>query len=272
MRAGHVSHPTPYPDVNAVLQILLSSVQTILGQSFVGMYLSGSLASGDFDPHSSDIDFVVGTTDELADETFSALASMHLRIAGSGLAWATKLEGSYIPRHALRRYDPAHARHPSLDIDDGFRLDQQGSDGVIQRYTLREHGVVLAGPVPDTLIDPIRPDDLRRAVLELLRGWWSQQCQDPVRLHRPGYQEYAVLTMCRALYTLRYGGIVSKPSAARWAQTALGESWAPLIERAAVRRSQMQSDSMNETLGLIRYTLERAEEFETAWDSMSDPC
>ena len=44
-----VSHPTLYPEVNVVLSLLLSQVQTTLGDRFIGLYLGGSLALGDFD-------------------------------------------------------------------------------------------------------------------------------------------------------------------------------------------------------------------------------
>ena len=54
-------HPTPYAGVNAVLHHFLASIQAIVGSHFRGMYLSGSLALGDFDPRSSDIDFIVVT-------------------------------------------------------------------------------------------------------------------------------------------------------------------------------------------------------------------
>src|SRR5713226_5764624 len=43
-------HPTPYAGINAVLQHFLASIQAIVGSHFRGMYLSGSLALGDFDP------------------------------------------------------------------------------------------------------------------------------------------------------------------------------------------------------------------------------
>ncbi|MBI4316404.1 MAG: nucleotidyltransferase domain-containing protein [Chloroflexi bacterium] len=92
--SAHVTRPTTYPDVNAILYALLSNAQTILGDRFVGLYLYGSLASGDFSFQSSDIDFVAVTTDELPDEVISALDKMHARITASGLKWATKLEGS----------------------------------------------------------------------------------------------------------------------------------------------------------------------------------
>lgn len=266
--SARVTHPTPYPDVNAVLYLLLSSLQTILGNHFVGMYLYGSLASGDFDPQSSDIDFVVVTTDELPNELLPTLAAMHARIAASGLEWAAKLEGSYIPQQALRRYDPAHARHPSFDLDEGFGVSQHDIDWIIQRHILREHGVVVAGPAPQTLIDPVQLNEVRRAVLGILRGWWSQQLRDPARLHSRAYQAYAVLTMCRALYTLQFGTIFSKPVAARWAQEALGERWAALIERALTWRHDTlpDKDNMNETLDFIRYTLERGQQFEIRTD------
>jgi predicted nucleotidyltransferase len=74
------THSTPYPDVNAVLLELLSGVQSILGNHFIGMYLDGSLASGDFD-QDSDVDFVVVTNDEISGDLFSALQAMHERIA-----------------------------------------------------------------------------------------------------------------------------------------------------------------------------------------------
>jgi hypothetical protein len=139
---------------------------------------------------------------------------------------------------------------------------QTGSDWVIQCHIIREQGVVVAGPAPQTLIDPVQPNDLRRAALGILREWWSPQIHDPSRLHSSEYQAYAILTMCRALYTLQYGIVVSKPVAARWAQQALGERWAALIERALAWSHNTQLVDLNETLDFIRYTLERGQQFE----------
>jgi len=71
------THPTPYPDVNIVLHVLLKNVQTVLGNHFIGMYVYGSLASGDFDPQRSDIDFLVVTADRLPDDWNEAGKSRH---------------------------------------------------------------------------------------------------------------------------------------------------------------------------------------------------
>ena len=244
-----------------MLHEVLSGVQTILGNHFTGMYLYGSLASGDFDPQRSDIDFVVVTAGELPGEMLPALEAMHARLAASGSKWAERLGGSYIPQQALRRYDPAQAQHPSIGVDWSFGEVHQGSDGVIQRYILREQGVMLAGPAPQTLIDPVQPNDLRRAVVATLHEWWSQQLDNPVWMNSREYQAYAVLTMCRALYTLQHGTIVSKPVAARWTQEALSERWAGVIERALTWRYADGLEDLPETLEFIRYTLEYSQQF-----------
>ncbi len=250
--------PTPYPDVNTILHELLSSVRATLGNHFVGMYLYGSLALGDFTPGRSDIDFIVVTDVELSDELVSALQVMHARLASSGLPWAKELEGSYIPRDALRHYDPAHTRHPHLGTGERApQVEQHDMDWVIQRHVLRERGVVVAGPAIAALIDPVSPDELRRAVADLMSFWWEPMVHDPTRLQQSGYPSYAVLTMCRVLYTLHHGTVVSKPVAARWAKEMLGARWGSLIDHALDWRHGMPDGNVKETQDLIRYTVER---------------
>src|SRR5581483_12314041 len=60
-------HPTAYPQINATLRLLEGDVRAVLGARFAGMYLYGSLASGDFDPATSDVDFLVVTAGPLAE-------------------------------------------------------------------------------------------------------------------------------------------------------------------------------------------------------------
>ena len=118
-----MAHPTPYPEVNAVLQALLSGVQDVLGDCFVGMYLYGSLAGGDFCPQRSDIDFVVATADVLPDEMIVALEAMHARIAEGNLKWAAKLEAVHTsPPRSKWIAVPLHQRGTLLPGDLGERL------------------------------------------------------------------------------------------------------------------------------------------------------
>jgi len=249
-------NPTPHPDINQLLQELLSNVQAILGAQLVGMYLYGSLSSGDFDRDRSDVDFVVVTEGEVSEESFHELEQMHVRLAEGDSKWAKKLEGAYIPRRSVRGYDPADAPHPFLN-EGVFRVENLGSDWIIQRFIIREHGIVVAGPNPKTLIDPVQPGELKTAVRGVLIEWWLPQLLDASRLHSRGYQAYAVVTMCRALYTLRHGTIASKPISVAWAKNMVDEQWRPLIERAAAWRLGDGVNDIVETLAFIRYTLDR---------------
>jgi hypothetical protein len=253
--AGESTDLTPYPGVNIVLNRLLSDVKAVLADRFVGLYLYGSLASGDFNPAASDVDFLAVTDSKLSEDTITALAAMHARIAASRLKWASKLEGSYLAQPALQRYDPTDET-PWPTLNEGrFYLAPHGPDWVIQRHVLREHGVVVAGPPPQAMIDAVQPDELRQAVRELLQTWWATMLDDPLRLQDSAYQAYAILSMCRALHALRYGAIVSKPVAARWAQQELGEAWASIIEQALAWRYGVQLGYRQEALDLIRHTI-----------------
>jgi hypothetical protein len=258
--------PASFPDVYVILQELLKGVQNTLGSHLVGMYLEGSLAGGDFD-QDSDIDFVVVTDEELSEKLFAALQAMHDQIALLDSPWAIQLEGSYISQLALRRHDPNLALHPNLERGHGERLKLAHHDETwnIHRRILREHGITLMGPAPCTLIDPILPDELRQAMLPALEDWAAHILAHPNEIIHQGYQSYTVLSLCRILYTLQWGEVVSKHKAAGWAKEASGGKWNALIDQAWIGRHQphlmADTDDINQTLELIKYTLERGRQF-----------
>ncbi|MDQ6900535.1 MAG: nucleotidyltransferase domain-containing protein, partial [Candidatus Dormibacteraeota bacterium] len=201
---------TPYPEVDLTVSLLLGSVQQILQDEFVGMYLYGSLATGDFDPVASDIDFLVATKAELAASLITQLREMHRQIGSGGTSHANRLEGSYIPLKALRRYDFSNASHPSIGVDWAFGVGHHGPAWVLERHSLSRQGVVVSGPLPEALIDPVSPQELRTAVTDLLRDFWQRQVDGADWLRPRAYQAFAMLTLCRALHTLESGTLVSK--------------------------------------------------------------
>ena len=113
----HIEQPTPYQDVNTALNLMLSNIQVILGDHFVGLYLGGSIALGDFDPQRSDIDFVAVTIEECPPETIIALEEMHARLWATGTKWAMKLDGSYVPQPVLRRWIADSTPCPFVEAD-----------------------------------------------------------------------------------------------------------------------------------------------------------
>jgi hypothetical protein len=249
-------NPTPYPDINSLLYELLRNVEQVLGSHFRGMYLEGSLANGDFD-QASDIDFIVVTDRDIEGDLFLKLQAMHDRIVTLDTPWAIQLEGSYIGQSSLRRYDPDHAMHPNIERGVGERLKMAHHDAswVTHRWILRERGITLAGPPPQSLVDPVSPDDLRQAMRSELPARANSIYNGPEQIKGRGYQSYIVLTFCRMLYTLEHGAVVSKLAAATWAQQALARRWQPLIKRALAGRHHPEeaatTKDVKETLKFI---------------------
>jgi len=262
-----INNPTPYPEINHLLRELYVGVREILGEQLVGMYLDGSLVIGDFD-RESDVDFVAVTEGEIAEETFLRLQEMHDRLSQMDTVWAIQLEGSYLSRQAIRRFDPRYILYPNIERGKGERLKitDHGWEWDTHRWVLREHGIALAGPPPQTLIDPVGAEDLREAMRALLAGWATKLLEEPERMKGFGYQPYIVLSMCRALYTLTFGRVVSKARAAEWAQESLDGRWRSVVARAWAGRlnpgSEPSPEIVEETVEFIRYVMERSREFQ----------
>jgi hypothetical protein len=262
--------PTPYADVNEVLRELLVQVQTILRSHFVGMYLSGSVALGDFNPHSSDIDLVIVTDAPLSDDLFAALQEMHARFAAGGSPWAAKLEVVYVPESALRGDTLPGTRYPVLEKCRGLVMDPLESGWSVQCYTLREHGLAVAGPEPGTLMGSVDPNRMRRAGSAIAGMWLEEARADPSWLAWLRWREnqaFVVLTLCRLLYTLETGAVASKPAAARWAQQGEGQCWAGLIERALAGQrdsTQIPESKGDETVAFIHHTVDRFRQWEAS--------
>jgi hypothetical protein len=248
--------PTPYAEVNTLLHTLLARVQAILGERLAAFYLCGSLSLGDFDLASSDVDFLVVTNGDLPEATIDRLREMHNALAASDHPFARRLEGPYIPCGAMQRPD---GRYPIASTDEPFRVGALDSGWVFQRAIMREQGVVVWGPPPQTLIGPVAPQELRAAVCDHLNTWWPSRLDAPEWMRPRDYQAYTILTLCRVFYTLDLGALCSKPQAAAWAQTAFPQ-WRPLIDRALAWRSDHTPDDVTETMAFLREALRLARE------------
>ncbi len=261
---------TPHPEVNALLEQVLAEAQSVLGPRFLGMYVEGSLANGDFD-QDSDIDFVVVTAQPVGEADFQALQAVHRRLSALDTPWAIQLEGFYVGKEQLRRYDPAlDGPCPNIERGSGERLKlvHLGPTWDVHRWVLRERGIVLAGPQPRALIDPVAPEQLRQVMRSALEGWAAQVQDEPDWQAWRGAQSYVVLTICRILYTLQTGAVASKPTAARWVQQTLDARWSPLIERAWYGRRHpgqpAEAQDVAQTLEMVRWAVERYQNASTA--------
>jgi hypothetical protein len=203
-------------------------VRHALGERVLGAYLVGSFALGDADGF-SDVDFVVVTNGRLDADAVERLQPLHERIRAQDVTWAHHLEGSYIPEASLRRPVPGE-RYPYLDNGASRLVWDDHCNTVVVRWTLREHGIVLAGPDPKTLVSPVSPDDLREEARRRIPEYaaWAREVS-PMRRWMQGY---LVVTLCRLLHTLATGSVATKTQATEWALRALDPEWAELIAAA----------------------------------------
>src|SRR6266540_2885494 len=95
---------TPYPDINDLLDTLLSQIQAVLHQKLVGVYLYGSLVWGDFDYDISDIDLLVATSSDIDDNEFSDLQRMHQDFVDQYKRWNDRIEIAYLSVAALQTF------------------------------------------------------------------------------------------------------------------------------------------------------------------------
>lgn len=227
--------PTPYPSVNAALQELLERIRAILGGQLVGMYLYGSLAIGDFDPAGSDIDFLVVTGGDLADEQLASLQEMHRQFDRGGSPWAARVEAAYLPVQALNQVPEKEVLYPQVEKGTALFRGPLEDGWTFQRHTLLQHGIVVWGPGLGKLIQAVSMEEMRQAAYAIMDGWLEQSRGNAEWIawaRRREAQSFMVLTLCRLLFSLGTGEVTSKLGAARWASEHLGARWEALVARS----------------------------------------
>src|SRR6266496_5041996 len=248
------TNPTPYADINELLEILLSEMQKILGEKLIGFYLYGSLVIGDFDPTISDIDLVAALASDLDVKEFEALQKMHVDFAHQHKEWDDRIEVCYISVAALQTVKTGTSQVANISPGEPFHKRETSIEWLISWYVVRETSITLFGPSPQTIIEPISKDEVLQVIRTHAKAW-DEWIYD---MHNRKSQAYAILTMCRALYTLKYGEQVSKKQAALWAEKEF-PAWASLIENALLWREAWRNENVDhdatfqETLRFVRF-------------------
>jgi len=226
----------PYPELPVVLERFMLGVQCALKANFVGGYLVGSLATGDFDLD-SDVDFLVVTDDELTEAEVSLLQALHVEIHNVGCYPAQHLEGSYLSRHSLARIDLVGVQ-PLWYVDNGSTLLERSvhDNQWHVRWILRERSITLMGPDPKALMQPVSTEALRTEMItsiEKLRTHFVAELDKPLAWFNTRFgQSFTVLTCCRMLHTLQSRAVKSKLAAVQWAEQSLSAEWHELIRQA----------------------------------------
>ena len=245
-------------ELDGLLSDLLGRMREALGGKLVGLYLYGSLAAGDFDRGSSDIDLLAVTSADVDAGEFERLREMQEGFVREHAEWDDRLEITYLSAESFKSSGGFAGRAAVVSPGEPFHFKEAEAHWLIDWRTARERGVTLFGPDPKTFIGPVSKEAFQRAVrgqAERWRGGWEGE------IDRAG-QAYAILTLCRALHAHETGEQASKPRAARWAQERLPQ-WASLIEDALAWRAAWREDEgkraavFPETGEFMRLVIER---------------
>jgi Domain of unknown function (DUF4111)/Nucleotidyltransferase domain len=215
------------PAVGSLLGSIREQITAVAGPSLVGLYVFGSLASGDFDADVSDVDLLAVLHEGPDRRLAQRLEGMHADLARANPAWDDRIEVVYISAQGLAGCRTDTTTIAVISSGEPFHVIEAGPDWVLNWYPAREDGVRLLGPPIGSLIPPIPIAEYLVQVRRSLVRFTGRIPDDA----SPGMQAYAILTMCRGLYALRSGERLSKRAAASWAQGEFPR-WADLIGRA----------------------------------------
>jgi hypothetical protein len=216
------------PSVDALLEGLVASVQAVLGDDLVGVYLYGSYVSGGFDAGVSDLDLIAVTSREPEELDLEGLERVHDAFVSANPGWNDRLEIVYISRAALWSFRTSAAGLAVISPGEPFHLrDDRVVEWLQNWYLIRETGVVLHGPAAASLVPPISMAEFVAAAARYADQISRQSLDDA----SPGARAYAVVTICRALRTVETDAHASKQEGAAWAREQMPE-WAWLIDKA----------------------------------------
>ena len=265
--SGVPSHP--YPELREVLNTFVDAIQAELAENLVGVYLVGSLASGDFDLD-SDVDFLVVTNTELTEKNRISLQEIQVKIQAMDCYPAKHLEGSYISIADLNDWGSVGEKKLDYFDNGSTTLEESIHDNQWHvRWILRERGITLFGPKPETILQAIPLDKLSneiKATMLLVMKLFEEEIDRPLSFFNSRFgQAFAVLTYCRMLHTLHTRTVQSKKACVTWARQFVEPRWVKIIDQAWQEREgvrfgvkigqRAELTLLHETLEFIKYAV-----------------
>jgi len=229
-------------ELERTLEVFREGVYAALGENLLAIYIGGSLTTGDFQPVSSDIDFLVVTRQVVCAAEMAALAALHARLPAT---WRQRFEGEYA---ALEQLRPWGIEGFAAGIRPGEELDPMVTDELTAENVkgIRESSVALFGPPAVELLPEVDHAALRNALVAYLVQLLDELPATVLRPERlPAADRLAatVLDIARCLYGLKTDGIATKSSAAAWLCDTLPGLEPALRAALAVRKGTVNDQA-----------------------------
>jgi predicted nucleotidyltransferase len=197
--------PTPQfpPDVAALLGRLRDRLAA--RDDVVGVYVYGSLVTGDYSPTASDIDVVVLVLREPGQTAIRELTELHTALVTTG-GPAGQLHCLYVAAEAVA--DAARL----CTYWFGDRMTQWQMK-LLTQAELASAGVALHGPWPPPGVGPVPVTDLQAAVHAEVTGHWRQVARSRKPWFDDSFVDHGLVVLPRAEALLTAGELITKGEA-----------------------------------------------------------
>lgn len=207
--------PSRLPEeVRAVLAQLVLEEQRVLHDCLTGIYLFGSVVTGDYCPGASDLDIVTVLTEDPTVAVVAALKKLHYELIVAYPRWDDRIEVTYLSCRALKHFRERSFPAARISPGEPFHTIEIDARWLIDWYQLGVSGITLCGLSLSDVVPPIAHQEYVASV----RGYLRSLPQSLDAYRKPAAQGYVVITACRALHLCETGRVVSKRAAVEWAR------------------------------------------------------
>ena len=170
-----------------------------------GLYLYGSLTTGDFSPARSDIDLLAVTRPGPEGAVLDRLTALHRDLASRGGAFA-RLNCLYVPDGTLADSEMLH----TYWFGDLFT---QWQVKVMTMAELWHAGQPIYGPWPPPGLPDVSISDVQAATRGELADYWPRRIRRPRIWLQDRWVDFGLITLARSAMVLRDGELVTKSQA-----------------------------------------------------------
>jgi hypothetical protein len=203
----HFDSPLEMRALIETLQGFTASAMAALGGDLLGLYVCGSLIMGDFQPASSDIDFLAVTSQPLDKGDLPRVTGIHANLARK--SFGDRLEGSYAAASRLR---PWGIEGDLLSVGPETQPTLGPSDySADNMWALRNTGVALMGAPPESIMPDVDEGTLRTGLRQYLSELRVRSLDTSVE-----DLSSCLLNMARCMFGIESGRACTKQEAAVW--------------------------------------------------------
>jgi predicted nucleotidyltransferase len=193
------------------LVALRVSLVAVLGSELVGVYLTGSATTREFESATSDLDVVVVTRGRLTPRLVADLRQMHVEL-GRQTAWGRRLEVEYAGKDQFR---PDGIAGEAAFISPGEELRTGESvSAADDMLGVRVRGIALYGPPAHDVFPDVDWETFVASQRNYLADLFTRDSREP-NATDDEYAEWS-LNIARCLCEIETGALTSKRAATEW--------------------------------------------------------